>query len=194
MTADPTDVRTRMMEAAISCAREHGVRGFSLEDVALEAGLSRSTIYRYFPEGRSQLFEETVTWEIGRFWERLAVAVEGYPTLEDRLVAGLVIGRKLMAKSSILNNLRDPELLDLVEAAQPAEPLVHGVIREYMVGLLEEERAAGRMDDSVDLDFAADYLMRMTISWMNNAAGVDLTDDGRARQVIREQFLAGILR
>lgn len=182
------------MEAAISCAREHGVRGFSLEDVALEAGLSRSTIYRYFPEGRSQLFEETVTWEIGRFWERLAVAVEGYSTLEDRLVAGLVIGRKLMAKSSILNNLRDPELLDLVEAAQPAEPLVHGVIREYMVSLLEEELAAGRMDDSVDLDFAADYLMRMTISWMNNAAGVDLTDDDRARQVIREQFLAGILR
>lgn len=181
-----------MMEAAITCASKHGVRGFSLEDVALEAGLSRSTIYRYFPDGRSQLFEETVTWEIGRFWERLADAVEGYPTLEDRLVVGLVMGRKLMAKSSILNNLRDPELLDLVQAAQPAEPLVHGVIREYMKGLLEEEAAAGRLVETVDVDFAADYLMRMTISWMNNPAGIDLTDDDRARQVIREQFLAGI--
>ena len=116
-----------------------------------------------------------------------------YPTLEDRLVAGLVIGRKLMAKSSILNNLRDPELLDLVEAAQPAKPLVHGVIREYMKGLLEEERLSGRLVESVDLDFAADYLMRMTLSWMNNAAGNDLTDDDRARQVIRTQFLAGLV-
>lgn len=181
------------MEAAISCASESGVRGFSLEDVALEAGLSRSTIYRYFPDGRSQLFEETVTWEIGRFWERLATAVMVYPTMEDRLVAGLVIGRKLMAKSTILNKLRDPELLDLVEAAQPAEPLVHGVIREYMKGLLDEERLAGRLNESVDLDFAADYLMRMTLSWMNNAAGEDLTDSDRARQMIRTQFLAGLV-
>lgn len=180
------------MEAAITCAREKGVRGFSLEDVALEAGLSRSTIYRYFPEGRSQLFEETVTWEIGRFWERLALAVADLPTLEDRLVAGLVIGRKLMAKSTILNNLRDPELLDLVEAAQPAEPLVHGVIREYMLGLLRDEQIDGRLVASLDLEFAADYLMRMSISWMNNPAGVDLTDDATARKVVREQFLAGI--
>jgi AcrR family transcriptional regulator len=189
----PAEVRNRIMEAAIVCVERTGMRGFSLEDVAAEAGLSRTTIYRYFPGGRSQLVEQTATWEIARFWGRLAAAVEPLPTLEDRLVAGLVIGRKLMGKSRILANLMDPELLELTEAVQPSEPLIHGVIRDYMCDLLAQEELAGRLRPGMTPERGADYLMRMTLSWMGSPAGVDLTDDEQTRRVIRTQFLAGVL-
>lgn len=193
MSDQPAEVRNRIMEAAISCVERTGMRGFSLEDVAAEAGVSRTTIYRYFPGGRSQLVEQTATWEIARFWARLAEAVESLPTIEDRLVAGLVIGRKLMGKSRILANLMDPELLELTEAVQPSEPLIHGVIRDYMRELLAEEELHGRLRPGVTPERGADYLMRMTLSWMGSPADVDLTDDEQTRRVIRTQFLAGVL-
>lgn len=180
------------MLATIECAERSGVRGFSLEDVAAAAGMSRTSIYRYFPGGRSQLVEQTATWEVARFWGRLADAVEGLPTMEERLVAGLVIGRKVMQKSRILANLMDSELQELVAAVQPAEPLIHGVIREYMREMLLEEVGEGRVPLEVDVDLAADYLTRMTLSWLGSPAGVDVTDESVARQVVRQQFLAGI--
>jgi AcrR family transcriptional regulator len=189
----PEELRERIMGATVRSVEELGVRGFSLEDVASRAGVSRTTIYRHFPGGRSQLVEQAATWEIARFWGRLATAVQDLPTLEDRLVAGLVIGRKVMTRSRILSNLMDPDLAELIAAVQPSEPLVHGVIRDYMRSALEEEAAAGHLRDGTDLDAAAEYLMRMTLSWLGSPAGVDLTDEHRARTVVQTQFLAGIV-
>ncbi|MTA64380.1 MAG: TetR family transcriptional regulator [Actinobacteria bacterium] len=181
------------MQAAINCAEQSSVGGFSLEEVGYAAGVSRTTIYRYFPGGRPQLVQETATWEIARFWARLAEAVEQLPTLEDQLVAGLVIGRKLMQKSQILENMLDSEMLELVAAVQPSEPLVHGVIRDFMRDLLIKEQSAGRLRSEMTPDLGADYLMRMTVSWMASPTGLDLSDEEATHQVIRSQFLAGVL-
>jgi len=182
------------MAAALASVGASGMGGFSLEDVAGRAGVSRTTVYRHFPGGRSQLIEQTATWEIARFWGRLATAVEELPTLEDRLVAGLVIGRTVIARSAILANLLDPELEQLIAAVQPSEPLIHGVIRDYMREALEAAAAEGLVRDGIEIEAAADYLMRMTLSWLGSPAGVDLTDEAAARVVVRREFLAGLLR
>lgn len=187
-------VRERILSATTVSAEDSGVRGFSLEQVASNAGVSRTTVYRYFPGGRTQLLEEAVTWEIGRFWRRLASAVEDEATMEDRLVAGLVVGRKLIVRSRILSNLMDPDLEELLAAAKPSEPLVNGVVRDYMRETLEAEAAAGNLREGLDLDSAADYLMRMTVSWLGSPTGVDLTDPAATRRVVRQQFLAGVVR
>ncbi len=190
---DGAGVRERIMESAIGCVETAGLRGFSLEEVAARAGVSRTTIYRYFPGGRSQLVEQTATWEIARFWGRLATAVEDLATLEDRLVAGLVIGRKVMTRSTILANLMDPDFAELVAAVQPSEPLIHSVIRDYVREQLEHERTEGRLRPGVSPDVAADYLMRMILSWLGSPADVDLTDEAVARRIVETQFLAGIV-
>lgn len=172
----------------------NGVSGFSLEDVAREAGVSRTSIYRHFPGGRSQLVEETATWEVGRFGAVLAQAVAGLPTLEDRLVTGLVLGARLIRRSTIMANLVEPDLDELASALRPAEPLVLAVLRDYMTELLEQERVAGRLRDGIDVGESADYLTRMILSHMGSPAGIDLTDEDHARDVVRREFLAGITR
>jgi AcrR family transcriptional regulator len=188
----PVDARERIMAAVIRQVESAGVSGFSLEDVALDAGVSRTTIYRHFPGGRRQLVEETATWEVGRFWTRLAAAVAELPTLEDRLVRGLVIGAKVIGRSRIMANLMDPDLDELVSALHPSEPLVHSVIRDYLRDLLEEERRSGRLRDGVAPTDAADYLTRMILSVLGSPAGLDLTDPVTTRDLVRTQFLAGI--
>lgn len=181
------------MAAVVACVESTGVRRLSLGDVADRASVSRTTIYRHFPDGRSQLLSESATWEIARFWARVAELIQPYSTLEDRLVAGLVVGRGMITRSRILTNLSSPDVGDLLEAAQPAEPLVRSVVRSYMRAQLDEESAAGRIRNGLDLDVAADYLARMSLSWIGNSPGLDLDDEGAVRNVVRTQFLAGIV-
>lgn len=187
-------VRERIMAAALRAAERSGVRKFSLEDVAAEAGLSRTTIYRHFPGGRAQLVEATATWEVGRFWGRLAAAVEHEPTLEDRLVAGLVLGTTMISRSALLSGLDDPDMDELVTALRPSEALVHQVIAAYMETMLSAEADAGRLREAIDLPEAADYLTRMILSTMGSPGGLDLTDPEVTRRVVRTQFLGGIVR
>jgi len=182
------------MRAGIRCVERKGLQGLSIEDVAQEAGVSRTTIYRYFPGGRAQMVEETATWEVARFWERLARAVADLPTLEERLVRGLELGSQIIKRSTIMANLMDPELNELVSALQPAEPIVHQVIRDYLAELLVEEAEAGRLRDGIDLRQAADYLTRMMISFLGSPAGWDLTDADQTRRLVRREFLGGIVR
>jgi AcrR family transcriptional regulator len=188
-----TDSRERIMAAAIRCVEAAGVKAVSLEDVAAEAGLSRTTIYRHFPGGRNQLMQETATWEVARFWRRLAEAVADLPTMEDRLEAGLVIGAKLIRKSRIMANLMDPDLDELVSALRPSESLVHQVIRDYMRDLLETEDGRGRLRPGVDLDESADYVTRMILSALGSPAGWDLTDAEQTRRFVRTQILPGVV-
>lgn len=182
------------MVAAVRCVERDGVRNVSMEAVAAQAGVSRTTLYRHFPGGRSQLVSETATWQVGRFWRRLAEAVADLPTLEDRLVAGLVLGTKLMRRSSILANLLEPELDELVNALQPTETIVHQVMRDYLTELLEAEAAAGRLRPGVDAREASAYLTRMILSYMGSPAGWDLADEAQTRRLVQTQFLGGISR
>lgn len=182
------------MAAAIRCVERAGVRNVSMEAVAAEVGLSRTTLYRYFPGGRNQLVSETATWEVGRFWRRLAAAVSDLPTMEDRLVAGLVIGAKLIRRSTIMANLLEPELDELVSALRPSESIVHQVIRDYLRDLIELEGVEGRLQPGTDPHEAADYLTRMILSYLGSPAGWDLTDRDQTRRLVRTELLSGIVR
>jgi len=113
-----TGAREQIMAATVACVTRGGVQAVSLADVAAEADVSRTTVYRYFPGGRSQLLEETTTWELARFWGRLGEVVEAESTLEDRLVAGLVVGRTVMDRSPILSNLMEADVAELLAAVR----------------------------------------------------------------------------
>ena len=49
---EPASTRDRIMDAVVVCTERVGLKGFALEDVAAEAGMSRATIYRHFAGGR----------------------------------------------------------------------------------------------------------------------------------------------
>ena len=185
--------RERILAAAVRCAARNGVQRFSLEDVANEADLSRATIYRQFPGGRDQLVQEAATWEVARFWAKVAEGIEAEATLEDRLTVGIVTGAELIRQSPIMANLGEDEVAELATALRPSEPLVHEVIRSYLRNLLEREDQAGRLRPGTDLSEAADYLTRMVLSVLSAPVGRDLTDATAVRELVRTQFVGGIV-
>ncbi len=83
------DVRERLLQATYDCVARWGLAKTTVEDAAREAGVSRATVYRYFPGGRDELLSAVVGWEFARFFRRLYEEVSDADTLEEVMERGL---------------------------------------------------------------------------------------------------------
>ena len=173
----------------MACVDRNGLHSFALEDVAGEADLSRATIYRHFPGGRTQLINDTVTREVARFWGELAASVRSLEAIEDRLVVGLMEARRRINENDLLQRLLASEPDDFLPALSSSDELV----RVAIVGYIKDLVARERLVDGVDLDLAAEYLTRMLLSHIGTAGRWDLADRDQVERLVRTQFLAGII-
>lgn len=181
--------RDRIMDAVVACVERGRLQDVSLESVADEAGLSRATIYRHFPGGRTQLVNDTVTREVAAFWGELAEAVQPLADIEDRLVVGLMEARRRIDDNELLQRLVASEPDDFLPALMASDQLVHLVIVGYLRDLIANEPLV----PGCDLDEAAEYLARMLLSHIGTGGGWDLSDRAQVERLVRTQFLAGIV-
>src|SRR5215831_7404301 len=63
-----------ILEAALACFRERGFAATRLEDVAARAGVTKGTIYLYYPS-KEELFKAVVRGELLPNLERLEAAL-----------------------------------------------------------------------------------------------------------------------
>jgi len=190
MTASSTtDTRTRLLLATYSCIAERGLGATSLEDAARAAGVSRATLYRYFPGGREELLGAVITWETLRFFQRLAEAVADAPDLETLLCDGMLFAHRAIAEHQVLQRIlgTEPELLTpqlTVDA-----PRVIYLLRSFFLG-----RFAGyELPAGLSHEEAADYVARMVLSFIASPGRWDLSDPGQVRELVRSEILAGLM-
>ena len=96
------DTRSHLLAATLACVERWGLAKTTIEDVAAEAGLSRATVYRYFPGGREQLISETITWEVAGFFARVAQEVAAEPTVAGQIRRGLMFGHRAIVEHKLL--------------------------------------------------------------------------------------------
>ncbi|HZU79281.1 MAG TPA: helix-turn-helix domain-containing protein, partial [Acidimicrobiales bacterium] len=82
-TEGPGGPRQRILQATYACVARWGLAKTTIEDAAREAGVSRATLYRYFPGGREELVNAVVAWEFNRFFTRLLHEVQEAASLEE---------------------------------------------------------------------------------------------------------------
>ena len=88
-----SDLDARILDGALLCLARFGVAKTTLDDIAREAGCSRATVYRYFPN-RSAVVEATVQREIDGVSERITTSAAAADTLEDAVTAMFVTAAK----------------------------------------------------------------------------------------------------
>ncbi|MGH9300119.1 MAG: TetR/AcrR family transcriptional regulator, partial [Acidimicrobiales bacterium] len=103
------DVRTMLLEGAYSCIAENGLAATSLEDAARAAGVSRATLYRYFPGGRDELIGAVITYETLSFFQTLAEAISDAPDLETLVVDGILFANRAVEGHEVLQKILETE-------------------------------------------------------------------------------------
>jgi AcrR family transcriptional regulator len=93
--ADPA-TRERILQAGISCITQYGRAKTTLQDVAVAAGVSRATIYRYFAD-RGALFGSIRDFELERDGAQISRRADATRTLPEAVA---VIAEVLSATAS----------------------------------------------------------------------------------------------
>jgi len=181
--------RQRILEATYACVARWGLAKTTVEDAAREAGLSRATVYRYFPGGRDELIDAVVSWQYLLFFTRLYEEVHGAASLEEVLERGLLFARRSLLEHEVLLKILETEPDVLMPKLTVESNRTVGLISAFLVPYLHEHGVA----PGVDIHEAADFLARMVLSYISSPGHWDLGEPGQVAALVRTELLAGVV-
>ncbi len=188
-TERSTSGADRVADAALEWIAEHGVRALTVEQVAVEAGVSRASVYRWFPGGRSDVLLAAGAKEMARFFAELEPRLAAATTLDDVLAEGLAGAVRFLRESRPLHALlrHEPELVlphlafDRMDTAFALAAQVAGAhLRPYLC-----EQDAHR---------ATELVARLALSHtLSPSADVDVGDLDAARRLVHRFVTPGLV-
>lgn len=158
------DTPTRILDATLATMADHGIARLSLEEVARRAGLSRQTVYRYFPSKRG-LVEATVLREEEVFIANMVSAADRQRDLEPALRAAIEAAMRTGQAHVLLNRLLATEPEWLVALVTTDRGPVLSAARQALEKIL-----GGRLPrvPKPRLTVAVDAVARLLVSYVVN--------------------------
>lgn len=171
---DDEEARRRILDAAGRCIVRRGNTQFRVGEVADEAEVSRSTVYRYFP-GRDDVLLGLILMRVDHALGELVRSLRA-PDDPVRSVPEMVLARVESVKGNPLNEaLFAAESTAVATALEKgSEPIVELQLRHYEP-LLTRWKAAGRLHADLDPRSVVQWLQSTTLfllapSWRYRAA------------------------
>jgi len=188
VAAGAASQRVRIVDATLACIARFGLAKTTLDDVARAAGCSRATLYRAFPGGKDALMRAVVDTEVSRLFSQLALSMGEAADLEEVMVAGMTLAARHISGHAALSFLleHEPEVV-LPHLAFDHHDRLLAVVSSYAAPFL------GRFLDHDEALRVAEWATRIALSYLGCPAdGVDLTDAGHVRRLVRVFVLPGI--
>jgi AcrR family transcriptional regulator len=188
-TERSTSGADRVAEAALACIADHGTRNLTVEHIAIEAGVSRASVYRWFPGGRTDVLLAAGAKEMARFFAELEPRLAAAETLDDVLAEGLAGAVRFLRESRPLNALllHEPELVLphlAFDRMDTAFALAAQVAVVHLRPFLSEE----------DAHRATEIVARLALShtW-SPSADLDVGDLDAARRLVHRFVTPGLV-
>jgi AcrR family transcriptional regulator len=181
----------RILDAAARCIRRWGIRRVSMNDVAREAGLSRGSVYRYFPE-RDALVQAVLERNAAQNVAAALPAVRRRRSLAAKVAEAAVFIRAHVDDELSLGlrgRPEEPELATL-RLARVESTMTHWI--DFWVPFLAEARENGEVRADLELREAAEWIMRILLSLTTvPSVVVDLDDPEQVRRFVAAHLVRG---
>jgi len=184
---EPPDDATseRVLNAALALAAASGMQNLTMDEIAARAGVGRMTVYRRFGD-KDRLLEALAVREGRRCLAELDAASDTSAPIADQVAAGLATSLRIAREHPLLNRLARVEPETVLNALTADGAAMFATSRAFVAGRLRESRRAGVLGDDVDVDGAAELLVRLAFSFVLIQESVlPLDDEERVREVAR---------
>jgi AcrR family transcriptional regulator len=167
--------RERILDAAEACLRRDGIRRTSALHVAAEAGVSRAWLYRQFPD-KATLLSAALIRRDRAFWAEAQHQVDGADGFAAKIAAAVLLSRAAPL-GPLANELREKEPDAFAE-------VIGTYVQDIIPGMawfwrdqLAKGVASGELRADLDLDAAAEWVMRQVVSLVSvPGVAVDIDD------------------
>ncbi len=175
---DPT--RRRLIEAAARCFADHGIDRVSLEEVAVAAGVHRTTLHRHFPGGRDELVVSVVLSEAETVSGALLDIIDHAPDARTALVE--------VVTHTVIAGRQNRVIARLATQSATREAIFGPAATRLRETAMEVWARVSRHDDAGASDGTAalapervvDHLFRIVVSLVSEPGAILTADDLRA--------------
>jgi AcrR family transcriptional regulator len=201
MAADPatgtvlageTPTEERILDAAEMCMSRLGLRRVSMTDVAVQAGVSRGSVYFHFGD-RATLVDAVLTRVAIRFVTSSAPVVRSRHTLVDQVGEAAVFIRQHLGDE--LLTLRLPaegdSLLATLLSAQVGRLLTRWI--EFWLPFLGDAERRGEIRPDLDHRRLSEWIVRIMLSFaVMPSVTFDMDDPDAVRSFVHDHLIVGL--
>ena len=183
--SDASDLTIRICQAFLVCVAGKGLRATSIDDVAVEAGCGRATIYRVIPGGRTGLLISAVDHSLSLIVDACATAVDGSKTIHEAVARSVRAAASTLADSVALQRLlaEEPGAILPFLSFDGLTPVLHRVAQwsPLLFGRFVSDAQAGD---------AGEWVARVVLGHLRTPGGpIDLTDLDHCRRLVDTFFI-----
>jgi len=153
--------RARILDGAMLAIARHGLAKLGMSDVSLQAGVSRGTLYRYFPS-REELLQDLAVFERERFQRRVSEALATAPPGTSRLEVALRHVAGYVREHPAIQRVIETEPAFVLGYLRQQFPLLRATTGQFLVPLLAETQPV--RDGVATTEQLVDWMTRVMIS------------------------------
>jgi AcrR family transcriptional regulator len=180
--------RKRVVAATLRCLADQGLRHTTVDDVAIEAGISRATLYRAFPGGRDTIVAAVVDAELEHLTSTIERAVAEAGDVRGALVSTISAAAVWITANEAIATLMFDE---------PAVLLTHlefeRMDRTLAIAGSRLARLLGRHLDPETAGRVGEWVTRLVVSYLLFPSDeIDLCDPAGAGILVDRHVLAAL--
>lgn len=171
--ATELEARQRIVDATAACIDRFGIQKTTLSDVASELGVTRQTVYRYFPK-LTDIVGEVAAQGAESFVDQMIEHLQGVASPAEAVVEGVLFSVRTIPtepRLSLLLQVSDDGAFGRGATSVMAVQYGAEMLRRYPVDWSD----AGLDED--DLEGLAELIMRLLTSLLENPSEPARTDD-----------------
>ncbi|MFF0814201.1 TetR/AcrR family transcriptional regulator [Rhodococcus sp. NPDC003318] len=187
-TATRVSPETVMLDAARREFEQYGIRRTNMDDIARRAGISRSTLYRRFPN-KDALVEMLVMHDTAAFFaelDRVAANRDPRSAVVECFTRGVRLTQEMPLVARILDS--EPELILGLTNRTDGAPITQAATQ-----VARTLRRSGATMSDEDLGAVSEILVRIAVSVMLNPQGQLDISDLEAVRTYAERYLVRLI-
>jgi AcrR family transcriptional regulator len=188
---DAQEARERILDAASRCFDRIGVPKTTVVDVAREAKITRTTLYRYF-ENREAIVVGVMLRETHYFRERLLEALSGIDDVGEFIVEGILFCLREAPKRPLHIYLSGGEASNLMGRLFLSSEQLFEIGIELLQPLFEPAREKGLLRDGIEISTLLEWASRITLSYLTTPSS-RIADEEEMREILRRLLLPAVM-
>ena len=159
-----SEARARLLDAAVYCYKRLGASA-SISDIAVQARISRPTVYRYF-SSHQEILKAVVRREVDNFWANLHNELKEIENFGDYLVEALIFTLKKSQATEISNLLLARDILPIMNEIFLSDRSYLIDFTESMKAIYDRLKTRSNIRQDLDLMVVCEWFNRLAISYL----------------------------